>query len=92
MAGSPFGIEKSSESEDLSAALALFSTINSKEVIGAGISGEGDLELDFGLGWKLQALGRVKHVDWTWGIDSERGNLVTCDSGRVFAKKGVADL
>ena len=84
LAAAPFGLQEGNEPEDTASAIAVFNVINSFPITEVLITNEGTLELRFAAGGSILFPGIVEGVDWTWQVDQNGTNLVTCDSGPLF--------
>ncbi len=80
----PFDLQAGNEPEDTVSAIALFNVLNSFPITDVLITNDGTLELRFSIGRSLIFPGLVDGVDWTWQVDRNGDNLVTCDSGPLF--------
>jgi hypothetical protein len=88
LAASPFDLQEGNEPEDTASAIVVFNVINSFPITDVRIYNEGTLELQFATGRSILFPGIVKGVDWTWQVDRNGTNLVTCDSGSLFGHPG----
>jgi len=84
LAAPPFDLQKGNEPEDTASAIAVFNVINSFPITNVFITNDGTLELRFAVGRSILFPGIVDDVDWTWQVDRNGVNLVTCDSGPLF--------
>jgi len=84
LATPPFDLQEGNETEDTASAIAVFNVINSFPITDVLITNEGTLELRFAAGRSIFFPGIVEGVDWTWQVDRNGTNLVTCDSGPLF--------
>lgn len=85
----PFSLKDGNEPEDTAVAVALFNVVNSFPILDLDLLSDGSLVLDFAEGRALTLSGVVEQVDWTWQLDAGGTNMVTCDSGTLFAHHDV---
>lgn len=81
----PVDLSDTNEPNDTIAAIVLFTALNKWPVNDVAIDDQGNLCLTFENGSSFKALANVEFVDWTWQIDSEAGNVITCDSGVLYS-------
>lgn len=81
----PVDLLDTNEPKDTIAAIVLFTALNRWPVRSTTIDDQGSLSLTFENGSCVKALAIVEFVDWTWHIDSEAGNIITCDSGALYS-------
>ncbi len=86
LATAPFSLQEGNEPEDTPSAIAVFNVLNSFPITDVLIANDGTLELCFSIGRSLIFPGLVDDIDWTWQVDRNGDNLITCDGGPLYGR------